>query len=169
MQGHPSWTPLPVSGDTPSGSTAANTGNPVRSIRDGVVSLRIAQNASAGNGFVISHGGGYFSRYLHLHNQGFEALMAGSSVSQGQRLGLTGQTGEVFSRGHLNFEIIFVEDRDLFSAEQDAEFFGGAWFSGNRTGIERNHVFWKHNPRHYLPEDWVWAGNFNRGHDDLRN
>ena len=169
VQGHPSWSPLPASGDTPSGSSAANTGNPVRAVMDGVVSFRIVENASAGNGFVIAHGGGYFSKYLHLHSRDFEALPTGTSVTQGQRLGLTGQSGQVFSSGHLHFEIIFVEGRDEFSAEQDAEFFSLAWFSNNRTGSERNHVFWKHNPRHYLPDVWVWTGNFTRGHDSLRN
>ena len=169
IKGHPTWHPLPATGDTPSSSTAVNTGNPVRAVRDGVVSFRFAQNASAGNGFVIAHGGGYFSRYLHLHSQGFEELPAGTFVSEGQRLGLTGQTGAVFSSGHLHFEMVFVEGRGSFSPEQDAEFFRGAWFSNNRTGTENGHIFWKHNPRHYLPEVWIWAGNFNRGHDDLRN
>ena len=169
VQEHPVWTPLPVSDDTPSGSAAAGTGNPVCAAREGVVSFRFERSENAGNGFVIAHGKGYFTRYLHLHNQDFEEHTLGTYVNQGQKLGLTGQTGRVFSSGHLHFEVVFVEGRGVHTAGQDAEFFSGAWFGGNSTGIERGHTFWKHNPRHYLPNFWIWAGSFNRGHNELRN
>ena len=169
VRGYPTWRPLPVSDDTQPGSTADGTGNPVCAVRDGVVSFRFELNKGAGNGFVIAHGGGYFTRYLHLHSQDFGAIFSGSYVQQGQQLGLTGQTGSVFSSGHLHFDIVFAKDRSEFDAKQDAEHFCGAWFSNSITGTERDHTYWKHNPRHYLPTDWVWAGNFNRGHNELRN
>ena len=103
------------------------------------------------------------------HNQDFEELPSGSYVHRGQQLGLTGQTGSVFSSGHLHFDVVFALDRGAYGAVQDAELFSGAWFTSNSTGTERGHTFWKHNPRHYLPEGWVWAGSFNRGHDDLQS
>ena len=169
VQGYPTWNPLPESADTPSGSSAAGTGNPVCAVRDGVVSFRFERNSNAGNGFVIAHGRGYFTRYLHLHEKDFGELPSGSYVHQSQQMGLTGQTGSVFSSGHLHFDIVYVPGRRIYSAKQDAELFCGVWFSNNITGTERGYKFWKHNPRLYLPDDWVWAGNFNRGHNDLRN
>ena len=169
VPGYPTWNPLPISEDTPSWSTAANTGNPVNAARDGVISFRFWRTPNAGNGFVIAHGAGYFTRYLHLHNQDFKELPLGTEVHQGQQIGLVGQTGSIFSSGHLHFDIVFVEGRTSFSAKQDAELFREVWFSSNSTGTEREHTFWKHNPRLYLPEGWIWVGSFNRGHNDLRN
>jgi len=152
IAGFTSWTPLPVSQDTPVGRNAELTGNTVVAAGSGVVATRISLNSSAGNGFVIAHGGGYFTRYLHLHRESFANFNPGAPVSQGQVLGLTGQTGQVRSDGHLHFEIIFVEGREGFSASQDAALFRGAFFTGARTGTQANHTFWKHNPSHYLPQ-----------------
>ena len=107
---YPSWDALPTSDDTPEGRNAARTGNPVIAAMSDVVAHRFERNTSTGNGFVIAHGGGYFTRYNHLHNYDFEAFTRGTTVSQGQRLGLTGQTGSVFSNGHLHFDIIYVDE-----------------------------------------------------------
>jgi len=153
VSGFHSWTPLPRSVDTPANHDASGTGNTVVASMAGVVSLRMVLNATAGNAFVIAHGGGYFTRYIHLHRQNFASFQQGTHVSRGQTLGLTGQTGNVASNGHLHFEVIFVEGRNSFTAAQDANAFLGICFSGsNRSGTVNGHVWWKHNPSHYLPE-----------------
>ena len=179
---YPGWNALPISNDTPADRDnrgATRTGNPVIAAMSGVVAHRFARHESAGNGFVIAHGGGYFTRYLHLHNDNFETFTRGTTVSQGQRLGLTGQTGTVFSEGHLHFDIIYVENRRDFTAHEDAMLFTNPWFSSHRTGTERrvntgaNHTYWKHNPAHYLPQlvnDTArWPNDRGNHHNYLRN
>ena len=173
ISGFTPWTPLPSGPDTPSDRNAELTGNPVVATRAGVISNRISLNPTAGNGFVIAHGGGYFTRYLHLHRDDFaNHLTPGTSVSVGEQLGLTGQTGAVRSNGHLHFEVIYVEGRSTFTALQDSQTFRNAWFSGTDSrGTENNHTFWKHNPAHYLPEliNGSAHGPTGRHHWELRN
>jgi len=81
----------------------ANIGTPVVSAADGVV-IKISTGWSGGYGneIVVSHGGGVATRYGHLSQI---LVSPGDTVSQGQRIGLSGSTGR--STGpHLHFEKI---------------------------------------------------------------
>ncbi|MEI7792148.1 MAG: peptidoglycan DD-metalloendopeptidase family protein [Candidatus Berkelbacteria bacterium] len=81
----------------------ANIGTPVVSAADGVV-IKISTGWSGGYGneIVVSHGDGVATRYGHLSQI---LVSPGDTVSQGQRIGLSGSTGR--STGpHLHFEKI---------------------------------------------------------------
>ncbi|MFH1736660.1 MAG: M23 family metallopeptidase, partial [Actinomycetota bacterium] len=55
-----------------------------------------------GLGVEVSHGGGVYSRYLHLN----QALVSeGQSVSQGQIIAYSGNTGYLTTGAHLHFEL----------------------------------------------------------------
>jgi len=57
-----------------------------------------------GNYVIIDHGNGYRTLYGHLLNNSI-VVVAGNSVTQGQKIGTMGSTGR--STGtHLHFEII---------------------------------------------------------------
>jgi len=169
---YPDWT-------TPPGDSWAQ-GNPIVAARSGIIVDRIVNSSTAGNGFVIAHGGGYFTRYLHLHNNQFLNMGNGASVSRGTtRLGLVGITGSTQgsnngrSNGHLHFEIIFVEGRSNTTAEDDALFLRNADLRNNTTGVHNNHTWWKHNPAHYLPQllnnTVFWSLGLGNHHNRLRN
>jgi len=140
VTGYTSWVALP----NPN-RDSRKTGNTVVASKSGVVSHRIVLNASSGNGFTIAHGDGYFTRYLHLHNEGFRNYSPGTRVTQGQIIGLVGQTGNARSMGHVHFEIVRVEGREGFSAAEDAEFFRNEFFQGS-SGRVRGYNFSKLNP-----------------------
>ena len=78
---------------------AAPTGTPVRSVGQGVVDFAGVQNGF-GNVVMIKHNSGHTTVYAHLSR----ILVArGQSVTQGQTVGLVGQTG--WATGpHLHFE-----------------------------------------------------------------
>jgi murein DD-endopeptidase MepM/ murein hydrolase activator NlpD len=81
----------------------ANIGTPVASAADGVViKTSTGWSGGYGNEIVVSHGGGVATRYGHLSQI---LVSVGQTVSQGQRIGLSGSTGR--STGpHLHFEKI---------------------------------------------------------------
>ncbi|MCK9370689.1 M23 family metallopeptidase [Candidatus Dojkabacteria bacterium] len=96
---------------------ATPVGTSVYAVRDGqVVSVGSGYNAGWGNNIVINHSD-EISMYNHLS---IKYVVAGQFVKEGQRIGLTGNTG--FSSGpHLDFRIkkdgnwidpmpLFVED-----------------------------------------------------------
>lgn len=79
---------------------ATPTGTKVLSTGDGVVS-RVGNHPFAGRYIDIQHGGQYKTRYLHLHRV---YVRRGESVSRGQTIALSGNTGR--STGpHLHFEL----------------------------------------------------------------
>ncbi len=62
-------------------------------------------DGSYGNYVLLKHNDGYFTIYAHLkHNSVPQELVVGAQVSQGQELGLMGNTGMSFG-AHLHFEI----------------------------------------------------------------
>jgi murein DD-endopeptidase MepM/ murein hydrolase activator NlpD len=78
---------------------AAPTGTPARSVGDGVVDFAGWQNGY-GNVVIIKHRSNHTTLYAHLSKIN---VRKGSSVSQGQTVGLVGSTG--WSTGpHLHFE-----------------------------------------------------------------
>ena len=83
---------------------AAPIGTPVRSTADGVIRKVRRMDSQAGNFLVVSHAGGFETRYLHLN--GFApGIVQGVSVSRGTTIGYVGSTG-VSTGPHLHYEII---------------------------------------------------------------
>ncbi len=89
-----------------------NTTADVTAIDDGViVELRRDVQGTdhvkntAGNYIKLSHGNGYFSRYLHLKYASVpESLAVGVTVRRGEVIGRMGNTGDSYG-AHLHFEI----------------------------------------------------------------
>lgn len=79
----------------------ADIGTPVSAAASGrVVEISDGWGSGYGKSIVVDHGGGYTTRYAHL--SGF-SVSTGESVSQGQIIGYSGNTG--WSTGsHLHFE-----------------------------------------------------------------
>jgi len=78
-------------------------GNPVVATADGVVIRTQSEqrNKIGGNSIVISHRGGYTTRYLHLQKW---LVKPGQKVKRGDIIGLVGSTGK--SRGpHVHYEV----------------------------------------------------------------
>ncbi len=75
-------------------------GNPVVATADGVV-VRCQKDKIGGMSIVISHRGGYTTRYLHLSKW---LVKSGQRVKRGDTIGLVGSTGK--SRGpHVHYEV----------------------------------------------------------------
>lgn len=81
---------------------AAPTGTPIYAAGKGTI-IFAAMAGGAGNLIKLDHGDGLETRYMHLHEFA-PGVGAGTSVTQGQLIGLVGTTGG--STGpHLHFEI----------------------------------------------------------------
>jgi murein DD-endopeptidase MepM/ murein hydrolase activator NlpD len=81
---------------------AANTGTPVMSTADGVVTKR-RWDGGYGNLVEIRHANGYMTRYAHLN--GFSSsVREGTRVTQGQVVGYVGMTG-LATGPHLHYEM----------------------------------------------------------------
>ena len=78
----------------------ASTGTPVFAVGDGVV-VDVGHTGAYGNSVTIYHGNNIFSLYAHASSV---SVSEGQSVSKGQRIMLSGATGNV-SGPHLHFEI----------------------------------------------------------------
>jgi murein DD-endopeptidase MepM/ murein hydrolase activator NlpD len=76
------------------------TGTKVKAIAAGTV-VSAGWGGAYGNQVVIRHADGKYSQYAHMSAL---SVSAGQSVSEGQRLGLSGATGNV-TGPHLHFEI----------------------------------------------------------------
>jgi len=82
--------------------------SPLYANRNGRVTFAGATNGMAGNLVLIDHGGGVTTRYAHLSS--FAAgLATGSIVSEGQQIGIVGQTGNASrlpaSEAHVHFGV----------------------------------------------------------------
>jgi len=79
----------------------ANIGTPVHAAASGkVIGITSGWGSGYGKSILISHGSGYTTRYAHLNQF---AVSVGQSVSAGQIIGYSGNTG--WSTGpHLHFE-----------------------------------------------------------------
>ncbi|MFF3014642.1 peptidoglycan DD-metalloendopeptidase family protein [Streptomyces sp. NPDC057939] len=78
----------------------ASTGTTVKAVGAGTV-VSAGWGGSYGNEVVIKHADGKYSQYAHLSSL---SVSAGQSVTGGQRVGLSGATGNV-TGPHLHFEI----------------------------------------------------------------
>jgi murein DD-endopeptidase MepM/ murein hydrolase activator NlpD len=79
----------------------AATGTPVHAAQGGRV-VSASYEGAYGNAIYIDHGGGIQTHYAHLSK--FQ-VSSGSTVSQGQVIGLSGATGNV-TGPHLHFEVL---------------------------------------------------------------
>lgn len=79
----------------------ADIGTPVRAAADGrVIEVTGGWGSGYGKSILVDHGGGWVTRYAHLSDF---AAGTGDTVSQGQTIGYSGNTG--WSTGpHLHFE-----------------------------------------------------------------
>ena len=81
-------------------------GQNVAATAPGTVTIAaIGDNGGAGNYLAVDHGGGFVSRYLHLRltSPFAPGIGVGASVSQGQLIGYSGNTGGVDA--HLHFDL----------------------------------------------------------------
>jgi murein DD-endopeptidase MepM/ murein hydrolase activator NlpD len=84
----------------------AAVGTPVRAVADGVVTA-VSRGEHAGLFIKIQHDFGWTSRYMHLS----ESLVSvGESVSKGEQIALSGQTGVKQSGPHLHFDLLLRTD-----------------------------------------------------------
>ncbi|MFZ4300583.1 M23 family metallopeptidase [Streptomyces cinereoruber] len=77
-------------------------GAPVLASASGTA-YRYSQPSGAGNYIVIEHGGGWKTYYFHLSAY---SVAHGAAVSQGQRIGTTGSTGNS-SGAHIHYEQLY--------------------------------------------------------------
>lgn len=81
----------------------ASIGTPVMAAASGtVVAAGDVTPNPAGKMIVIQHAGGWFSRYLHLNKI---QISSDQSVSAGQQIGESGNSGIKESAAHLHFDI----------------------------------------------------------------
>jgi murein DD-endopeptidase MepM/ murein hydrolase activator NlpD len=80
----------------------ARTGAEIRSAKEGRVVFAGHMTVS-GNNVILSHGGGLFSRYLHLSEIG---VQLGERIPASEVVGLAGATGRV-EAAHLHWEVIW--------------------------------------------------------------
>ncbi|MFE5021856.1 M23 family metallopeptidase [Streptomyces sp. NPDC056656] len=76
------------------------TGTPLKAIAAGTV-VSAGLGGAYGNEVVIQHADGKYSQYAHMSSL---SVSAGQTVTEGQRIGLSGATGNV-TGPHLHFEI----------------------------------------------------------------
>lgn len=79
----------------------AHSGEPVYVTADGVVSEVIKSRKGLGNVVVISHAGGYVTRYAHLADI---EVRKGRRVKRGDKIGYVGVSGSSFAP-HLHYEV----------------------------------------------------------------
>ncbi len=93
----------------------AHSGEPVFVTADGVVSDVIMSRKGLGNVVVVSHDGGYVTRYAHLADI---VVKKGRQVKRGDKIGNVGVSGSSFAP-HLHYEVI----RDTVIADPVNHFF----------------------------------------------
>ncbi|MGH8080554.1 MAG: peptidoglycan DD-metalloendopeptidase family protein [Lysobacter sp.] len=85
------------------GSTAGSV--VVASAAGSVVTSAYSTNTGYGNYIIIDHGGGWKTLHAHLQSR---SVSAGANVSQGQRIGLVGNTSAIYNLApHLHYEQIY--------------------------------------------------------------
>jgi hypothetical protein len=80
----------------------APKGTPVRAINDGIVALS-AEQWTPGQAICLDHGGGIFSKYIHLSER---RVRAGEAVTSGQIIALSGNTGGQKPPPHLHMDMV---------------------------------------------------------------
>jgi murein DD-endopeptidase MepM/ murein hydrolase activator NlpD len=107
---------------------AVPIGTPVTSWKDGVVSKEIL-DAGYGTAVMIDHADGHQSIYAHLSSK---TVNAGDTVKAGQRIGKSGDTGNV-TGPHLHFEIRKGKNNPVDTAgyTNASSLLGGQYISGS--------------------------------------
>lgn len=99
----------------------AHSGDPVYAAADGVVEEVIKSRKGLGNVIVISHDGGYRTRYAHLADM---EVRKGKKVRRGDRIGYVGVSGNSFAP-HLHYEVmkdtVVLDPVNHFFASLDPE------------------------------------------------
>jgi murein DD-endopeptidase MepM/ murein hydrolase activator NlpD len=80
----------------------SHSGEPVHVTADGVVADIIKSRKGLGNVVVVSHKGGYVTRYAHLADI---EVKKGRSLKKGDRIGYVGVSGNSFAP-HLHYEVL---------------------------------------------------------------
>ena len=80
----------------------APLGTPVRAVNDGVVVLSTT-HWTPGQLVCVDHGGGIFSRYIHLSER---LVRRGEQVRRGQVIALSGRSGGQKTRPHLHVDVV---------------------------------------------------------------
>ncbi|WP_343244997.1 peptidoglycan DD-metalloendopeptidase family protein [Streptomyces sp. SID14478] len=101
---------------------AVPTGTPVKSVGPGTV-VTAGNQGAYGNAVIVKMNDGRFTLYAHLNSLD---VKTGQSVTGGQRLGLSGATGNV-TGPHLHFE---ARTRNEYNAHTDPL----AYLSGHGVG-----------------------------------
>lgn len=100
---------------------AAQSGTPVQSVGDGIVT-RAGTAGGYGRMIEVRHANGAVTRYAHLRGYA-RGIRAGVRVAQGQVIGYVGKTG-LATGPHLHFEFLLngvpTDPRDLTTDEPDA-------------------------------------------------
>jgi murein DD-endopeptidase MepM/ murein hydrolase activator NlpD len=107
---------------------AVPVGTPVTSWKDGVVSKEIL-DPGYGTAVMIDHADGHQSIYAHLSSK---TVNAGDTVKAGQRIGKSGDTGNV-TGPHLHFEIRKGKNNPVDTAgyTNASSLLGGQYISGS--------------------------------------
>jgi murein DD-endopeptidase MepM/ murein hydrolase activator NlpD len=80
----------------------APKGTPVRAINDAIVALSEEQ-WTPGQAICLDHGGGIFSKYIHLSER---RVREGDAVTRGQIIALSGNTGGQKPPPHLHMDMV---------------------------------------------------------------
>ncbi|HEV7860338.1 MAG TPA: M23 family metallopeptidase [Pyrinomonadaceae bacterium] len=99
----------------------APKGTPVRAINDAIVALSEEQ-WTPGQVICLDHGGGIFSRYIHLSER---RVRAGDIVTRGQIIALSGNTGGQKPPPHLHMDMVVngthVDPKDFINTAAQLE------------------------------------------------
>ena len=79
----------------------AGIGTPIRAMNDGVIALS-ADHWAPGQNIILNHGGGVFTKYIHLSRRDAQV---GDAVKRGDVLALSGNTGGQKPGPHLHMDV----------------------------------------------------------------
>ena len=90
------------------------SGKKVAAAADGRV-VSYASEGGRGNTMVLSHGGGYYTRYQHLSSN---VSHVGDDVKRGDKIALSGTTGDI-TGAHLHFEVLIGGKYSMTDGKHD--------------------------------------------------
>ena len=112
----------------------AHSGEPVHVTADGVVTGVIKSRKGLGNVVVVSHDGGYVTRYAHLADI---EVRKGKKLKKGDRIGYVGVSGNSFAP-HLHYEVlrdtVVMDPVNHFFASLDPEEYVNVMIMAATTG-----------------------------------
>ena len=112
----------------------AHSGEPVHVTADGVVTGVIKSRKGLGNVVVVSHDGGYVTRYAHLADI---EVKKGKKLKKGDRIGYVGVSGNSFAP-HLHYEVlrdtVVMDPVNHFFASLDPEEYVNVMIMAATTG-----------------------------------